>query len=120
MTKKLLVETIGDITLIDMNQGLELRWNRPTVAKPSPFISLKQADGQLRVLESDLDESASDEEFGKFWAEHGPDKDAAIANFLTSLKGPETQLVKASKTTAKTAPKAPEPEPTPDPEPNAE
>lgn len=108
MTKKLLVETIGDITLIDMSQGLELRWNRPTVAKPSPFISLKMADGQLRVLESDLDEAASDEEFGKFWADHGQDKDTAIANFLTSLKGPETKLVKASKTTAKVKPADPE------------
>lgn len=109
MIKKLLVETMGDITLMDMNQGLEIRWNRPTVAKPSPFISLKLADGQIRVLESDLVETASDEDFGKFWADHGPDKDAAIANFLTSLQGPETNLVNPRKATAKATPAKPAP-----------
>ncbi|WMC09514.1 hypothetical protein PU634_10340 [Oceanimonas pelagia] len=105
MTKKLLVETIGDITLMDMNQNAEIRWNRPTVVLPSPFISLKQADGQLRVLENDLDEKASDDEFAQFWAEHD-DKDAAVANFLTSLKGAEKELEKPKKTTRKSAAKA--------------
>lgn len=111
MNKKLLVETIGNITLMDMGQGVEVRWNRPTVVSRSPFISLKQADGQIRILESDLDESASDEEFAKFWLEHGSDKDVAVANFLTSLQGPETEVKQPKKTTKKAAAKA-EPEAT--------
>lgn len=85
---KILCETTGEFELVDYDQSqLVIQSTRPTVAKPSTFISTRAAVQQVRIL-GNLSDEATDEEFANYIKESG-DLKLAISSFLEAFAVPD-------------------------------
>jgi len=120
---KLLVETKGDIMLWDFSTRTEVHADRPTVVPVSNFIHRNATCGNLKVLATDLPDTATDDEFAEYWA---VEADIAVDAYLSQFelqdddprqteKSPEGKEVAAAKAAAKAAkaPKGKKPAPAP-------
>ncbi len=79
---KLIAKTTGAFMLIDPYTGDELDATRPSVVTQSPFIEQRSAAGQIKVLETDLSNDATDEDFLEFWKEN---QKSAVDAYLSAL-----------------------------------
>ena len=100
---KLLVKPTGPFLLLDPTTGCVVYDARPSVVLSSVFIGSRTALGQLKILSNELDDSATDAEFVKYWAESEKDETLAVESFLSKFVF-----------------KDPEPKPEPKPEPIVE
>jgi hypothetical protein len=98
-----LVETTSDILLVDPHSGDLIENNRPSVVAWTSFVEARIGVGQIRLIAGRLIETATDEEFLKYFAECEGNLDLAVESFLS-----EFELVEAvgekSETTATTKP----------------
>lgn len=83
--KTYLVETTGPFQLVDFTNQLSLvHAHRPSVALMTPFLQGRVALEQVRllgVLDEDLLDEATDEEFDHYWDEN---QESAVDAFLAS------------------------------------
>ena len=79
---KQLVETIGDIMLMDVVTGAVIRSAGATVVQPSTFTQERLAT-DLKIIASVNDE-ATDAEWLKYVAETDGDGELALASFLSA------------------------------------
>lgn len=84
---KQLVVTTGNFELVDYSGSntTVIGPSRPVVVDNTTFIQGRAAAGQLRVLETDLDDAANDEEFAKYWKESEGDQPLAIEAYKSSF-----------------------------------
>jgi hypothetical protein len=79
---KYLVETSGDFMLLDIATGVEISESRPSVVRPTAFVTACATRGQLRMLHNDLPDEASDADFAEFWA---ADKAIAVDAYMAKF-----------------------------------
>ena len=94
---KALVETIGDIMLMDVMSGAIIPENRPAVVLHGSFVQHQISLNQLRIIATDLSDEATDEEWAKWFAESKGDTALAVDSFLSKF-GPNAKPVVKSKT----------------------
>jgi hypothetical protein len=80
---KFLVETKGNIMLWDFSTKTEIHKGRPTVVPLSNFINRNATCGNLKVLATDLPDTADDAEFAEYWAEAS---DIAVEAYLSQFE----------------------------------
>lgn len=78
---KLLCETTGEFELVDYGQNAIIVSDRPTVLNQSTFVSQRAAVGQIRILESQLSDEATDAEFEKYFNDSDKNTQLAIDSF---------------------------------------
>lgn len=66
---KLLVETTGDFGLVDPNNAAVINWNRPTVVQDTPFVQQRAAAGQIKVLDNQIPDDVTDEQWVDYYNE---------------------------------------------------
>ena len=64
---KWLVETTGDFMFTDTSANQDIQPHRPSVVKPTAFIKMKVDDKKIKVLEDNLDDDMTDENYEKEW-----------------------------------------------------
>lgn len=84
--KKILVETKGSYMLHDLTTGCEIPHDRPAVVIASAFIDQRISKNQIKVLEGDLTDEATDAEFQKSWDASDGKRDLAVDSFLSEYK----------------------------------
>jgi len=84
-----LVKTTGDFMLVDRSTRCEIPYNRPAVVRESNFINARVSLGQIKILNAELPDSATDEDFVKYWNDSGHDEDLAVASYVDSFSEPE-------------------------------
>lgn len=82
---KAILETIGDIMLVDPQTREVLPEDRPAVMTWTQFLEARTGAGQIRVLHSGLPAEASDEEFKQFLKD-AEDTELAIASFCSCFE----------------------------------
>lgn len=82
---KILIETTGSFMLVDPYTGEQIRPVRPHVMTHTPFLEARIASRQLRVLNAEITDEATDEEFASFWAESKGDKALAVESFVSQF-----------------------------------
>lgn len=86
-----LVKTTGKFYLLSPNAKEEINYDRPHVVHNQLFVELLVGRRQIRVIDADLSEKATDKEFEKYWrefAESATQERSAIASFLTKYGTP--------------------------------
>lgn len=88
---KAILKPIGDFMLIDP-QTHEVLWpNRGSVMVWTEFLAARTGSGQIEVLASNLDDTASDDEFLAFVVASNGNQDLAVASYISSLNGPAVE-----------------------------
>ncbi|GFD77303.1 hypothetical protein KUL118_01650 [Tenacibaculum sp. KUL118] len=85
--KKILAETTKSFMLMTRFGIIEAF--RPSVIGHCTEVDQFVSQQQVKVLDNDLPENATDEEFKKFLDSHEGDWETALENFKLSLKGVE-------------------------------
>jgi hypothetical protein len=85
MTKQLVITT-GQVELVDYSgaQTTLIGNTRPVVVEKTSFIQARAAAGQLKVLDTELPDTATDEEFAQYWKESDGDQALAISAFKST------------------------------------
>lgn len=86
MTKQLVITT-GTFELVDYSGTTTtlIGNTRPVVVEKTSFIQARAAAGQLKVLDTELPDEATDEEFAKYWNESDGDQPLAVEAFKSSF-----------------------------------
>lgn len=82
---KVLIETRGSFMLVDPYTGDQVRPHRPHVVTHTPFIETRIANKQLRLVNAEITDEATDEEFATFWAEAEGDRELAVESFVAKF-----------------------------------
>lgn len=90
---KQLVVTTGDFELVDYSgsETVIIGKTRPVVVDNTSFIQARAAAGQIRVLETDLPDDATDEEFAGYWKESDGDQPLAVEAYKSSFTSESTK-----------------------------
>ena len=86
-----LVKSTGKFYLLSPDSKEEINYDRPYVVHNQLFVELLVGRRQIRVIDADLSEKATDKEFEKYWrefAESTTQERSAIASFLTKYGTP--------------------------------
>lgn len=92
---KLLVESTGPHAYMDMESGCEIQAFRPSVVSYSNYLSTLMAAKKVKLLSNEVQDSAEDVEFLRFYVESSRDKDLAVQAFLSKF-GSEAALETAT------------------------
>lgn len=99
---KILLETEGPFSYVDPITRSELSSFRPSVVQTSEFINTLTAGRKVKIIENELMDEATDEEFKKFWVESDKDRSLAIDSFLAKFSA-KPKLVENQKKDEKKA-----------------
>ena len=102
---KSLLKTTSPIHLVDPCNGQEIHWNRPTVVVHTSFIDSRMSAGDLKLINAEVPDEATDEDFLKFWKDSERDEELAVASFVSSFQEQEKEVAEPK------APVAPAPAP---------
>ena len=93
-------------TLLMLDKGECLHASRPSLVSYSDYLTVRQTKGEIKILASDLPDTASDADFYKTWMASEKNSDLAIAAYLSELEvKPEesSELTEEQKKTAAAA-----------------
>lgn len=80
-----LIKLTGSFMLIDPYTRQAIDPYRPHVVKHTPFMDSRIAARQVKVLNADLTDEATDAEFAVFWADSEGDEALAVASFVSKF-----------------------------------
>lgn len=105
---KVIAETIGNIELMDSVHRDVLPWDRPAIITWSNFWESRTGKGQIKVIQPNLPDAASDEEFQDYLRE-AENVDLAVASFVSKFEEPKPKPPPQKRTPkSKAAPKTEE------------
>lgn len=99
-TMKCLVKPTSSIMLI-LDRLEVIQPDRPSVVTSQPIVTSKIASGELKLVDSGLPDTATDEQYVAFRASSSTDgvvdEDLALGSFLASLTAPDPEPPKGKK-----------------------
>ena len=87
---KVLAETTKPIMLLEPTSGQMLGHDRPYVIDYSSFFESRTGKGEIRIIEAELPDTATDKEFEECLKASDGDVALAVASFISIVK-PETK-----------------------------
>lgn len=83
---KALVKTLGSYMIMDISQRNNIvEAERPSVIEMTAFMHHRSAVNQIQVIEKDLPEDATDENFLSFWKDAEGDEKLAVESFMSQF-----------------------------------
>lgn len=97
---KVIAEPTENGFMLMLGGGEFLHSHRPSVVTYDDFLNTKVVRGQVKVLEKDLPDEASDAEFEKTLNASSGDKELAVSSFVSTFK-PKEETEEEKKTREK-------------------
>ena len=88
---KMLVETTGDFMLMQTTTGFDIQSDRPCVVAVDAWVHNQLGLKSLVVLNNDLPDTATDEDFLTYWKECKRDKAMAVPSYLSQFAPVEAE-----------------------------